>query len=185
MMNEEKQVMNALVNLMVCPRCPGRPSCNRCSYIGVADCHERLISDSMNVLNKHFGSTVTNEVVSEPDYEVQVVDVLRDIGIPAHVLGYRYAVRAIVLAIKHSEYLDAMTCVMYPTIAKAFNTTAPRVERAIRHAIEVAWRRGDPDTLYRYFGNTIDPYKGKPTNSEFIAYISEYLKQRNRDTFSE
>ena len=177
MMNNDNKVMNALVNLMVCPRHPGTSCCGKCSYRGTESCYENLISDSMTMLHAHFGAQVSAKAA--PDYAMQVTNVMREIGIPAHVLGYKYARRAILLAIGDDMYVNAVTKYLYPTIAKEFNTTASRVERAIRHAIEVAWSRGDLDVLMHYFGNTIDRNKGKPTNTEFIAAIAEHLKLVN------
>lgn len=176
MMNEENKVMKALVNLMVCPRCPGSTCCKRCSYIGTDGCYESLVSDSMKVLNAHFGEPMSAPSISASDCEAYVVSTMRTIGVPAHVLGYQYVVRAITLAVNNSEYLHAITSMLYPTIAKEFGATPARVERAIRHAIEVAWQRGDLDVLLSYFGNTLDPSRGKPTNSEFIATIAEHVK---------
>ena len=95
---------------------------------------------------------------------------------PAHIKGYHYLREAILYTIKDMEAINAVTKVLYPAVAKRFNTTASRVERAIRHAIEVAWDRGDLETLQRFFGYTVSNTKGKPTNSEFIALIADKLQ---------
>lgn len=100
---------------------------------------------------------------------------LREIGVPAHIKGYQYLREAILIAIDDMEVINAVTKVLYPEVAKRFDTTASRVERAIRHAIEVAWNRGDLETLQKYFGYTVSNVKGKPTNSEFIAMIADRL----------
>ena len=95
---------------------------------------------------------------------------------PAHIKGYHYLREAVILAIKNVDIINAVTKQLYPTVAKKHDTTSSRVERAIRHAIEVAWDRGDIDTLNSYFGYTINPGRGKPTNSEFIAMIADKLR---------
>ena len=114
--------------------------------------------------------------VSDSDIEITISDIMRQIGVPAHIKGYQYLRTAIKLSINDSEMLGSVTKLLYPTVAKMYNTTASRVERAIRHAIEVAWDRGDVDVLSSYFGYTIQSQRGKPTNSEFIAMIADKLK---------
>ena len=110
------------------------------------------------------------------DIEVLVTNVIHQIGVPAHIKGYHYLREAIILCIGDSEMINSVTKLLYPTVAKRFDTTSSRVERAIRHAIEVAWDRGDVDTLNSYFGYTIHNGRGKPTNSEFIAMIADKLR---------
>lgn len=112
----------------------------------------------------------------EFELEKRVTSVISEIGIPAHVKGYSYLRSAIIMAIKSPDSINAVTKIIYPTIAKLFETTPSRVERAIRHAIEVAWSRGNIDTLDRLFGYSIDESRGKPTNSEFIAIISDFIR---------
>lgn len=112
------------------------------------------------------------------DLDVVVSQIMHQIGVPAHIRGYQYLREAIILSIQSSEMISSVTKVLYPTVAKTFKTTPSRVERAIRHAIEVAWDRGDVDVLSSYFGYTIQNERGKPTNSEFIAMISDNLKLR-------
>ncbi len=114
--------------------------------------------------------------VSNTDLEVTVSEIMHQIGVPAHIKGYHYLREAIILSINDTEMINSVTKLLYPTIAKTFNTTSSRVERAIRHAIEVAWDRGDVDVLSAYFGYTIQNTRGKPTNSEFIAMISDKLR---------
>ena len=101
--------------------------------------------------------------------------IIHDVGVPAHIKGYQYLREAILIAVADMDVINAVTKVLYPEVAKRFNTTASRVERAIRHAIEVAWDRGDLETLQKYFGYTVSNVKGKPTNSEFIAMIPDRL----------
>ena len=109
------------------------------------------------------------------DMERQVTAIIHEIGVPAHIKGYQYLREAIGLAVADMEIINAVTKVLYPAVAKKFGTTASRVERAIRHAIEVAWDRGDLETLQKYFGYTVSNAKGKPTNSEFIAMIADRI----------
>ena len=110
--------------------------------------------------------------------EVVVSEIMHQIGVPAHIKGYQYLREAIILSINDSEMMNSVTKLLYPTVAKTFKTTPSRVERAIRHAIEVARDRGDVDVLSSYFGYTIQNSRGKPTNSEFIAMISDKLRLR-------
>ena len=109
-----------------------------------------------------------------------VTSVIHEIGVPAHIKGYQYLREAIMIAVDDMDVINAVTKVLYPEVAKRFNTTPSRVERAIRHAIEVAWDRGDLETLQKYFGYTVSNAKGKPTNSEFIAMIADRLVLEQR-----
>lgn len=117
---------------------------------------------------------------AEPDLEVTVSEIMHELGVPAHIKGYQYLRFAIVESVNSPEMLNSVTKVLYPTVAKKFETTSSRVERAIRHAIEVAWDRGDIDVLSAYFGYTIQTSRGKPTNSEFIAMITDKLRLKMR-----
>lgn len=121
----------------------------------------------------HNSSSVKNGV---KDLDVVVSQIMHQIGVPAHIRGYQYLREAIILSVRDNEMISSVTKILYPTVAKTFKTTPSRVERAIRHAIEVAWDRGDVDVLSSYFGYTIQNERGKPTNSEFIAMISDNLK---------
>ena len=112
----------------------------------------------------------------EPTLKIQVTEILHQIGVPAHIKGYHYLRDSIIMAIETPDIINAVTKQLYPGVAKRYGTTASRVERAIRHAIEVAWDRGDVDVLNSYFGYTIHNTRGKPTNSEFIAMISDRLR---------
>ena len=108
--------------------------------------------------------------------EAQITNVIHDVGVPAHIKGYQYLREAITLAVNDIEVINSVTKLLYPTLAKKYKTTPSRVERAIRHAIEVAWARGSMETNNEMFGNTISASKGKPTNSEFIAMIADKLR---------
>ena len=110
----------------------------------------------------------------------QRTDVIHEIGVPAHIKGYQYLREAILLTIDDMDIINSVTKVLYPEVARKFNTTPSRVERAIRHAIEVAWDRGDIETLQKFFGYTVSNIKGKPTNSEFIAMIADCLSLRQK-----
>lgn len=120
------------------------------------------------------------ETESGPSLESQVTAIIHEVGVPAHIKGYQYLREAIIIAVNDMDVINAVTKVLYPEVAKRFNTTASRVERAIRHAIEVAWDRGDLETLQKYFGYTVSNAKGKPTNSEFIAMIADRLQLERR-----
>jgi two-component system response regulator (stage 0 sporulation protein A) len=116
------------------------------------------------------------EICENPDVETMVTEMIHEIGIPAHIKGYQYLRHAIMLVIDNLDVINSITKTLYPTVAQDFRTTSSRVERAIRHAIEVAWDRGDTEVLNSIFGYTIATSKGKPTNSEFIAMIADRLR---------
>ena len=118
----------------------------------------------------------TGKVSVTHDLEKDVTDMIHEIGVPAHIKGYQYLREAIMMSVEDIEMLSSITKVLYPTIAKKYDTTPSRVERAIRHAIEVAWNRGRMETLNALFGYTISTGKGKPTNSEFIALIADKIR---------
>ena len=120
------------------------------------------------------------EPAHAPALEGSVTAIIHEIGVPAHIKGYQYLREAIMLAVADMDVINAVTKVLYPEVAKRFGTTPSRVERAIRHAIEVAWDRGDLETLQKYFGYTVNSAKGKPTNSEFIAMIADRLSLQKK-----
>ena len=122
----------------------------------------------------------TAEKKEEHDLEKDVTDIIHEIGVPAHIKGYQYLREAIMISVNDSEMLNSITKILYPTIAKKYQTTPSRVERAIRHAIEVAWSRGKMETLDAMFGYTIHTGKGKPTNSEFVALIADKIRLQYR-----
>lgn len=121
------------------------------------------------ILNK---SAVTTDV----QLELLITEIIHQVGVPAHIKGYHYLRDAILMSVKDTSMINSVTKILYPTVAKKHQTTSSRVERAIRHAIEVAWDRGDLDTLDSYFGYTVQNTRGKPTNSEFIAMISDKIR---------
>lgn len=114
------------------------------------------------------------------DLETEITNIIHEIGVPAHIKGYMYLREAITMVVNDMELLSAVTKELYPSIAKKYNTTASRVERAIRHAIEVAWGRGQVEAINKLFGYTIHNDKGKPTNSEFIAMVADKLRLKNK-----
>ena len=116
--------------------------------------------------------------IDNSDLELMITEILHQIGVPAHIKGYHYLREAIIFSVTNDEVVNSVTKILYPTVAKKHGTTSSRVERAIRHAIEVAWDRGDIDVLNSYFGYTIQNERGKPTNSEFIAMIADKLRLR-------
>ena len=115
-------------------------------------------------------------VKSKNDLETNITMYIQQLGVPAHIKGYQYIRDAIAMVIDDMDTINSITKLLYPTVAKHYNTTASRVERAIRHAIEVAWDRGNPEILNEFFGYTILGSKGKPTNSEFIALIADKIR---------
>lgn len=119
--------------------------------------------------------TVEEKVNTRVLLRQKVTNLIHEIGVPAHIKGYQYVREAIILAVKHPNLINAITYELYPQIAETFQTTPSRVERAIRHAIEVAWTNGDMDTLVAIFGYTVSNTKGKPTNSQFIALLADRI----------
>ncbi|MBB6625194.1 sporulation transcription factor Spo0A [Clostridium gasigenes] len=152
----------------------------------------------MDVFTKRIREMFTGSTTSEPvrrqsgmmrsemptkepmDLETEITAIIHEIGVPAHIKGYMYLREAIMMVVNDMELLSAVTKELYPSIAKKYNTTASRVERAIRHAIEVAWGRGQIEAINKLFGYTVHTEKGKPTNSEFIAIIADKLRLKNK-----
>ena len=140
-----------------------------------------LLDNLKGILNTEQKSGSIHKLDSSAGIEVKVTEILHQIGVPAHIKGYHYLRDSIIMSIEHPEIINAVTKQLYPSVAKKFETTSSRVERAIRHAIEVAWDRGDVDVLNSYFGYTIHISRGKPTNSEFIAMIADKLRLQLRN----
>lgn len=140
-----------------------------------------LINIIHTATSADFSEHNSSAIRRREDMEVIVTDIIHQIGIPAHIKGYHYLREAILLSLNDSEMLESVTKLLYPTVAKKYSTTASRVERAIRHAIETAWDRGDLDTIQTLFGYTVSVGKGKPTNSEFIALITDNLRLKYRN----
>ena len=136
----------------------------------VVSAQTNTLSGSKQLLPKSKG------IPTPHNLEAEVTSVIHEIGVPAHIKGYQYLRDAIIMVINDMDILNSITKQLYPSIAKQYNTTPSRVERAIRHAIEVAWSRGKMDTIDKLFGYTVNNGKGKPTNSEFIALIADRLR---------
>lgn len=172
--------------------CPGVPedsaSCINCRFAGEPECAKLMkgvLSDDLRlalmVATKELASsnpevTRIKKTVPDADLYIIVTDHMRTIGIPVNLMGYRYVREALVNTIKNPDWINCITKVGYIELGEKFQTTPSRVERAIRHAIEVAWDRGDLDTLQEYFGYTISGTKGKPTNKEFLAGVANYIR---------
>ena len=125
-------------------------------------------------------STGNDKIEIKENLEYDVTDMIHEVGIPAHIKGYQYLRDAIMLVIEEPEMLNSITKILYPTIAKKNQTTPSRVERAIRHSIEVAWSRGNMEIINSLFSYTVSTGKGKPTNSEFIALIADKIRLQNK-----
>ena len=150
---------------------------SRCGgdYCMLKPCRAQTVIERTRRLTAAPSLEDVREEARAKDLERQVTAIIHEIGVPAHIKGYQYLREAITLTVADMEVINAVTKVLYPAVAKKFGTTASRVERAIRHAIEVAWDRGDLETLQKYFGYTVSNAKGKPTNSEFIAMIADRI----------
>ena len=147
---------------------------NGSDYYMLKPCRAQAVIERARMLANGASSQLQEESRTR-ELERQVTAIIHEIGVPAHIKGYQYLREAIGLAVEDMEIINAVTKALYPEVAKKFGTTASRVERAIRHAIEVAWDRGDLETLQKYFGYTVSNAKGKPTNSEFIAMIADRI----------
>lgn len=135
-----------------------------------------LLDNIKHLINDDKSTGAIRRLDVSGSIEVRVTEILHQIGVPAHIKGYHYLRDSIIMSVEKPEVINAVTKKLYPSVAKKYETTSSRVERAIRHAIEVAWDRGDVDVLNSYFGYTIHISRGKPTNSEFIAMIADKLR---------
>ena len=142
-------------------------------FFMVKPCRDSALCERVRQLTG--GGFSVQELPQRQSIEGRVTTIIHEVGVPAHIKGYQYLREAILLTVDDMDVINAVTKVLYPEVAKHFGTTSSRVERAIRHAIEVAWDRGDLETLQKYFGYTVNGAKGKPTNSEFIAMIADRL----------
>ena len=144
-------------------------------YLMLKPCDMAAVAERLEEIRGGENLRISNRRSDKTNIETLVTGIIHEIGVPAHIKGYQYLREAIIIAVNDMDVINAITKVLYPQVAKTFQTTPSRVERAIRHAIEVAWDRGDLDTLQRFFGYTVSNTKGKPTNSEFIALIADKL----------
>ena len=140
------------------------------------------VSLSTNTLTYYSKDDLKIQTTNDTSIEVRATNIIHDVGVPAHIKGYQYIREAILLAVKNEEIINSITKSLYPTLARKFSTTPSKVERAIRHAIEVAWNRGQIEMHDKIFGYTVNSNKGKPTNSEFIAMIADRLRLEDRAT---
>ena len=145
-------------------------------YVLLKPCTTLAVLERLDEMRGRLSQGRPLQKTRDANIEAMVTSMIHEIGVPAHIKGYQYLREAIILAVKDMDVINAITKVLYPQVAKTFATTPSRVERAIRHAIEVAWDRGDLETLQRFFGYTVSNTKGKPTNSEFIALIADKLQ---------
>ena len=145
-------------------------------YFLTKPCSADLVCERLGQIAAMPSEPAARSAAREVSIETMVTSIIHEIGVPAHIKGYQYLREAIMIAVKDMDVINAITKVLYPQVAKTFDTTPSRVERAIRHAIEVAWDRGDLETLQTFFGYTVSNTKGKPTNSEFIALIADRLQ---------
>lgn len=160
-MNTLEKKIDVLINYVLCDN---------------PDDKQELLSELAFLIGK--GRTPAANHLDFDKLDNRITIILVEIGVPAHIKGYRYIRTALRLAVENPDIIDSITGELYPRVAEAHKTTPGHVERAIRRAIEMAWDRGDTDIVYRYFGNTVSQDRGKPTNSEFIACISQYLGQQ-------
>ncbi len=145
-------------------------------YLMLKPCDMSAVAERLEEIRVGENLRIPARRTDKTSIETMVTGIIHEIGVPAHIKGYQYLREAIIIAVNDMDVINAITKVLYPQVAKTFQTTPSRVERAIRHAIEVAWDRGDLDTLQRFFGYTVSNTKGKPTNSEFIALIADKLQ---------
>lgn len=174
------KMMSAMIKLTLCPgECNDSEICTICPHRGQSNCEEQMKAEALKLLQEHETSKQVFPKLAQYkscDLEFRVTEIIHEFGIPANIKGYYYLRSAIMRVTNDKHLIEAITKELYPDIAKEFHTTASRVERAIRHAIEVAWYRGDTETLHKWFGWTVSNTKGKPTNSEFIALVSDKLR---------
>ena len=155
------------------------------SYYMLRPFDPEMLGDRIKALfgiDSDIGERMKAHSDTRPNLEIIVTDIIHRIGVPAHIKGYHYLREAIMLCVDDKEMLESVTKLLYPAVAKKFATTPSRVERAIRHAIEIAWDRGDVDVLNSFFGYTVNTGKGKPTNSEFIALLADKISLKYRAT---
>lgn len=172
------KMVSTLIRLNLCPGsyakdCEVCSTCPHASTEGI--CAQSLKKESLRMLNETQQEKVSQKEAPQMSLGHRVTEILHEIGVPASLRGYPYLRRAIILAVQDKTAINSITKVLYPQVAQEFQTTSSRTERAIRHAVEVAWERGDLETLHKWFGYTISISKGKPTNSEFIAMIADKI----------
>lgn len=170
----KKKMFAMMLRLALCPgnSCDDAV-CQMCPHRNSPNCEKDLRAEATEMLLQT--QEPAQAQAQAVDLKTRVTEIIHEIGVPAHIKGYQYLRSAVIKAVGDPSIINSITKELYPAIAKEFQTTPSRVERAIRHAIEVAWDRGDFDTLQYWFGYTISISKGKPTNSEFIALVADKL----------
>lgn len=169
-------VISAFVNATVASECAALGA----TYFVPKPCDMQIVLDHARQARRPKAVVSGGPAIDEVSLEAMVTDIIHEIGVPAHIKGYKYLREAIIMTVEDPEMINGVTKILYPAVAKKYATTSSRVERAIRHAIEVAWDRGDVDTLQKYFGYTVSGIKGKPTNSECIAMIADHLALKRK-----
>ena len=173
------KMISAMLRLALCPgsydaNCEACAKCPQQEH--GADCEKMLRQESMKLLEQNQAEQDSQK--STPSFTLmnRVSEIIHEIGVPAHIKGHAYLREAIIRAVENKDIIHAIPTKLYPGVAVEFDTTASQVERAIRYAIEMAWERGDPHILTKWFGCTVSNIKGKPTNSEFIALIADKIR---------
>lgn len=177
-MKNETELKRAAIQLAVCPGICGADymdeACKICQYKHEPECTELLKRELVHLLEQPQGLS-PQKTKAALELKTRITDVMHMLGVPAHIQGYRYIREAITMLVNDMSMVNDITKVLYPKVAETFQTTPSRVERAMRHAIEVAWDRADLEVLQAWFGYTISITKGKPTNSEFIALVADKI----------
>lgn len=177
-MKIETEMKRAAIQLTVCPgECSAEnpdEACELCQYKHEQDCADLLQRELLGLLKKAQEPDAQAKK-DQLDLKSRVTQIIHELGIPASIVGYRYVRYAIMLVVREPSLLNFVTKKLYPEVAKHFGTTGSRVERAIRHAIEVAWDRGNVEVLQKWFGWTVSNMKGKPTNTEFIGLVADAI----------
>ena len=174
-MKNETELKRVSIQMAMCPgTCDSDEACKVCQYLHEQDCADLLKRELLSLLQ---GPQEPEAQAKQEQLglKTRVTQIIHELGIPASIVGYRYVRYAIMLVVQTPEMLNQVTKDLYPAVAKHFGTTGSRVERAIRHAIEVAWERGNVTVLQKWFGWTISNMKGKPTNSEFIGLVADAI----------
>ena len=148
------------------------------NYIKRGSFSDKFVADSLNIPEEEFDYKKNNKIVDifHNNLQISVTKILHELGVPSHIKGYQYIREGIMLIYDNPEFIGGITKELYPDIARTYDTTVSRVERAIRHAIEVSWNRGNWDLMEEIFGHSVDIDKAKPTNSEFIVTVADKLR---------
>lgn len=171
-MKNETELKRVSIQVAMCPgTCGSDEACVICKYKHEQSCADLLRRELLGLLKEPEAQARQEQL----DLKTRVTQVIHELGVPASIVGYRYVRHAIMLVVREPGLLNHVTKSLYPEVAKHFGTTASRVERAIRHAIEVAWDRGNTEVLQKWFGWTISSMKGKPTNGEFIGLVADAI----------